>query len=539
MSRTFMIHGRVYTQDKKKPWASAVAVDGGRIMAIGDDQEMRPMVGSDDEVIDHEGRLTMPAFTESHVHFYDWAMTRLKLPLGQTRTASELLEMVRQAATRFRSGVWITGRGFDETHWREGALPTRLELDTVAPDHPVFLYRRDMHLALANSMALKRAGIDEATPNPSEGVIDRDESGQPTGILRELAVNLVDDVVPEPTEDDHVEAMYDAMIELHKLGLTGLMDQRIMGGIDGLGAFRAWQRLRDLDRIPMRVWTNIPGERLDEVIALGLRTGFGDDCLRVGHVKFFSDGSVGARTAWLLDSYTDAESGMPLTPMEKIADGARKAEAAGLAVAIHAIGDRANREVIGLFEDLSKSRREGKDRVTSPPVAPHRIEHVQMIRPEDVKRLSGLGVVASVQPMHSLDDIPMAHQCLGDQCRWLYPFRDMLDSGITVAFGSDCPVSSPNPLLGIHAAVNRCHPGSKPSEALNPEQRITVAEAVWCYTMGPALVCGRDRELGSLTPGKMADLVVLDEDIFQIDPMEIHGVKPAMTVYDGRVIYSA
>jgi predicted amidohydrolase YtcJ len=537
MSNMFLINGRVYTQEKQRPWATAVAIRDGRILAVGDDAEIKGLMGSDDEIIDLEGRLAVPGFTDSHFHFYDWSITRRKLPLGQTKTADELLEMVGQAASQFKTGSWITGRGFDESHWKHGVLPTRRDLDGVAPDHPVLLYRRDMHLALANSRALERAGVDEATADPPEGVLDRDETGRPTGILRELAVNLVDDVVPEPTEYDYIEAMYEAMIALHKLGLTGLMDQRIMGGIDGLGSFRAWQRLRDLGRIPLRVWTNIPGERLDEVVSMGLRTGFGEDCIRLGHVKFFSDGSVGARTAWLLDSYTDAESGMPLTPVEKIADGAAKSEEAGLAVAVHAIGDRANRAVIGIFEGLIRSRREDEDRLTALPVAPHRIEHVQMIRPEDIERLSGLGVVASVQPMHILDDIPMADQCLGDQSRWLYPFRDLLDSGITVAFGSDCPVSSANPLMGIHAAVNRCYPGGKPSEGLNPDQRITVAEAVWCYTMSPALVSGREKQLGSLAPGKRADLVVLDRDIFKIDPMEIHGVKPVMTVFDGTVVY--
>lgn len=539
MSNLFLINGKVFTQEKENPWAKAIAIKNGRILFFGENNEIKNLAGPSDEVINLKGQLIVPGFTDSHFHFYDWAMTRRQLPLGQTKTSKELLDMVNQTAGSTPSGAWILGRGFDETHWREGSLPSRYELDAVATNHPVFLYRRDMHLALANSRALEYAKVDETTPNPPHGVIDRDESGKPTGVLKELAVNLVDRVVPEPSEDEKVEAMHAAMNDLHKLGLTGVMDQRIMGGIDGLGAFRVWQRLRDYGLITMRVWTNIPGERLDEAVALGMRTGFGDDLIRLGHVKFFSDGTVGTRTAWLLESFTDAKSGMPLTPMEEIEKSAQKAEKAGLAVAVHAIGDRANRELIIMFENLMKSRKNSKERATALPIAPHRIEHVQMIRPDDIKRLCNLGVVASVQPMHILDDIPMAGQCLGDHCQWLYRFRDFLDAGITVAFGSDCPVSDPNPLMGIYAAVNRCPLEEKPENGLNPDQRISVAEAIWCYTMGPALVSGREQDLGSLTPGKLADLVVLDQDIFKLDPMEIPQVKPTITVFNGQVVYQA
>jgi predicted amidohydrolase YtcJ len=447
--------------------------------------------------------------------------------------------MVRRAAADAAPGGWILGRGYDETHWEEGSLPTRRILDAAAPQNPVFLYRRDMHAALTNSLALKLADVDENTQDPPDGVLDREESGHPNGILRELAVNLVDDVVPDPTEDQTVEAMYQAMLELLRLGLTGVMDQRIMGGICGLGSLRSWQRLRAEGRIPMRVWTNIPGERVDEAVALGLRTGFGDDFVRIGHVKFFADGTVGTRTAWMLEPYQDAQCGMPLTPMEVIAEGFRKAQEAGLAVAVHAIGDRANRELIRILENEHRNRRPSAKRKTAVPAAPDRIEHVQMLRPEDARRLSRLRVVASVQPMHIVDDIPMSRPCLGENCRFLFPFRDLLDLGITVAFGSDCPVSDPNPMMGIHAAVNRCLLKDRPSEGLNPEQRISVPEAIRCYTAGPARVMGREEELGCLAVGKLADMVVWDSDILSLDPMDLHQVRPWMTIVHGRVVYRA
>jgi hypothetical protein len=273
----------------------------------------------------------------------------------------------------------------------------------------------------------------------------------------------------------------------------------------------------------------IPGERLEEAIALGLRTGFGDDYLRVGHVKFFADGGQGARTAWMLEPYLDAAGcGMPLTPPEDVAEAVRRADRAGLAVAVHAIGDRANRELITVFEQHAT----GNTRHV-----PHRIEHVQMIRPDDVARLARLGIVASVQPIHVTDDIPMMEKSVGPRGRFAYPFRDMLDAGVTLALGSDCPVADPNPLWGIHAAVTRQGRDGTPPGGWYPQQRLTVAQAVRGFSMGPALVSGREAHLGSITPGKLADLVVLDRDIFAVEPMEIAQAQVMVTVFDGRVVY--
>jgi predicted amidohydrolase YtcJ len=406
----------------------------------------------------------------------------------------------------------------------------------VAPDHPVILWRNDLHLAVINTRALQEADITADTPNPPEGVINRDESGQPNGILRELAINLVTNVIPPPTEEETVAAMREGFSILHRLGLTGVHDYRIMGGADGPPAFRAYQNLRAAGELALRMWMHIPGERLDDAVALGLRSGMGGDYLRVGHVKLFSDGGQGARTAWMLEPYQDTgDCGMPLTPMDEIAQAVRKADQAGLAVAIHAIGDRANRELITVFEQLETQNSKPKARPH------HRIEHVQMIQPEDVARLGKLDVVASVQPIHCPDDIPMVEKSVGPRGRLAYPFRDMLDAGVTLALGSDCPVASPNPMFGIHAAVTRQQRDGEPQGGWYPDQRLTVAEAVWGYTMGAALVAGRETELGSITPGKLADLVVLDRDILALEkttPAEIAQAQVVMTVFDGQVVHS-
>jgi hypothetical protein len=282
----------------------------------------------------------------------------------------------------------------------------------------------------------------------------------------------------------------------------------------------------------------IPGERLDEAVALGLRTGMGDDRLRVGHVKMFADGGQGARTAWMLEPYEDSgECGMPITPMDEIAQAVERADGAGLAVAIHAIGDRTNRELIGVFERTLEGRREAR---SAPPAAPHRIEHVQMIRPGDVARLAELDVVASVQPIHCPDDIPMVESSVGSRARFAYRFRDLQEAGVKMAFGSDCPVADPNPILGIHAAVTRRTGGGSPPGGWYPEQRLSAAEAVWGFTMGGAQATGREGHLGSIAPGRLADLVVLDRDILalaQTAPMEIAQAEVVMTVFDGRIVH--
>jgi predicted amidohydrolase YtcJ len=329
--------------------------------------------------------------------------------------------------------------------------------------------------------------------------------------------------------------MREALPVLHGLGLTGLHDFRIMGGAEASRAFRAYQHLHKQGQLALRLWMNIPLEHLDHAITLGLRTGFGDDHLQIGHVKLFSDGSQGARTAWMLEPYLDTDhAGMPLTPMAEIAEAVHRADQAGLAVAIHAIGDRANRELINVFEEVLSGSR---SKSGAHPAAPHRIEHVQNIRPDDLTRLARLGIVASVQPIHATDDMTMLEQSVGSRSRYCYVFNDMLSAGITLALGSDCPVADPNPFLGIHAAVTRQDRNAQPPDGWYPQQRLSVKQAVYGYTLGPAIVTGRSHLQGSLSPGKFADLVVLDRDIFSIDPAEIADTKVILTLLDGRIVH--
>ncbi|MBI5354055.1 MAG: amidohydrolase [Chloroflexi bacterium] len=532
MPTTIFYNGKIHTQDPKFPQATAVAMEGKRIVAVGSDSDVRALANSKTVEKDLGGRRVLPGLMDSHFHYFEWALGRRRLVLSNTSSLEELQTLLAQKARETTPGAWIVGRGWNEIRWPNPRLVTRADLDYLTPANPAILWRSDGHLAVANSLALKAAHINSETPNPPRGVIDRDEEGKPTGVLRELAMNLVRDVIPPPKADETVKAISDGFGVLHKLGLTGVHDFRIMGGEEGLPAFHAYQHLRADEKLFMRMWMLLPGEKLDQAIALGLHTGYGDDYLRTGHVKFFSDGGQGARTAWMLENYEDtASAGMPLTPMDEILDAIQRAHASGLAVAVHAIGDRANRELITAFEQVLNS----KDTVT--PGAPHRIEHLQNIRPEDIVRLGRLGVMASVQPIHVPDDFPMIDKSVGPRAQWSYPFRDLLTAGVSLAFGSDCPVADPNPIWGIHAAVTRQMRNGTPAGGWYPDQRLSVAEAVWGFSMGTALVCGRGKELGSITPGKLADMVVLDRDIFAIDPVEIAQTQVAMTVFDGQVIF--
>ncbi len=534
-----LFNGKLWTQDPRFPDSTAIAVQAGRFLAVGSDAEILALAGPGTQVIDLGGRRVLPGLTDAHFHFQGWALSRRELALAGLASAPAVQDALRQRAEQTPPGQWIKGQGWNETDWPEPRLLTRHDLDAVAPDHPVMLWRSDLHLATANTLALRMAGITADTPNPAAGVIDRDEAGQPTGVLRDQGMELVDAVLPRPDNAEIDAAMRDAIAEAHRLGLTGVHDFRIGDAAESRGAFQTWQRLHAAGDLRLRVWMMFDGTLLDEAIALGLRSGFGDDRLRLGGAKYFADGSLGARTAWMLEPYSDGGVGLPVAPMAELADAIQRGAAAGLPVGIHAIGDRAIRELLDVFSEVLPQL--SIDNYQLPIVnsrVPHRIEHVQHSHPDDLTRLGSLGLVASVQPVHQVDDMALVERAIGERGRWAYAWRTLLDSGAVLALGSDCPVASPNPFWGIHAAVTRQRRDGTPAGGWYPEQRLTVAEAVAGYTLGPAYASGQLDRLGSISPGKLADLVVLDRDIFAVAPDEIAGAQPVLTIFDGEVVYS-
>jgi hypothetical protein len=534
MPNLILHNGKLWTQDPRFPGATAAALRDGKILAVGSDGEILALALPHTRAVDLQGRRVLPGLTDAHFHFRGWAMARRRLRLAGLPSLAAVQEAVRQAALAAPPSQWIRGQGWNEINWPEQRFLTAADLDAVAPNHPVFLHRSDLHLATANSLALKLARIAAGTSDPEAGVIDRDRSGRPTGVLRDEAMNMVAAVVPRSSKAEVDSAMRDAMAEAHRLGLTGIHDFRTTGVEKGRVDMQAWQRLWGRGQLRLRVWAMIAGDALDSAIALGLRSGFGDDRLRLGGIKLFADGSLGARTAWMLDPYRDGGMGLPIVPMAEIADKLARAHAAGIAVGIHAIGDRAIRELLDVFSEVLPRAREA-DRAQ--PSAPHRIEHVQHSHLNDLKRLGALGLVASVQPLHLVDDMGLVERAIGQRARWTYAFRDLMAGGAVMALGSDCPVADPNPFWGMHAAVTRQRRDGTPVEGWYPDQRLTVAEAVAGYTLGPAHASGQQDRQGSISPGKLADLVVLDRDIFAVPLAEIASVRVVMTVFDGEVVW--
>ncbi len=535
-------NGKIYTVNPAQPWAEAVAVAGGRILAVGADAEILAVAGPQTERIDLGGRLTLPGLCDAHIHFYNWSVTRREVVLAGTRSKAEMMARVQERAAVTPAGGWIVGNGWNESRWGETRFPDRHDLDAVTgPDQPAIFWRSDMHGAVANSAALKLAGVTAATPNPDGGVIDKGADGAPTGVLRELAIGLVANHIPEISSAELDSALADGMAELHRLGITALHDQRMKDHDDGPKALAAYQRLRRQNKLNLRINCNIAAHDLPHLAGLGLATGFGDDVLRLGHVKVFTDGSMGTRTAWMLTSFEkenpdDPDNlGVSVTPPAQMAAEFRRATELGFPISVHAIGDRANREVLDIFEELAASG-------LRPPI-PHRMEHVQIIDPADLPRLAELGITASVQPIHATDDMDTADHLLGARTAHMYNFRSLLDSGALLALGSDAPVADPNPYLGFHAALVRQRPERAGQPSWHPEERIGLKETIYGYTKGAALAAGWADTIGSIEPGKRADLVVLDRDLFDLVQQNFQGREVAdtqavMTVFDGEIVYS-
>lgn len=535
--------GKIYTVNPDQPWAEAVAVANGRILAVGADVEILALAGADTERVDLGGRLTLPGLCDAHIHFYNWSITRQEVELASTRSKAEMMQRIQAQAALTPPGGWIVGNGWNESRWGESRFPDRHDLDAVTgPDQPAIFWRSDMHGAAVNSAALRLAGITGATPNPEGGVIDKDAAGQPTGFLRELAIGLVANHIPAISPEALDKALAEGMAELHRLGITALHDQRMKDHDDGPQALAAYQRLRRDGRLRLRINCNIAAHDLPHLAGLGLATGFGDDTLRLGHVKVFTDGSMGTRTAWMLASFEkehpdDPDNlGVSLTPPAQMAAEFRRATELGFPISVHAIGDQANRVVLDIFEELASSGQR-------PPV-PHRIEHVQIIDPSDLPWLAELGITASVQPIHATDDMDTADLLLGARTAHMYNFRSLLDRGTLLALGSDAPVADPNPFLGFHAALVRQRPERADRPAWHGEERIGLKETILGYTKNPALATGWADTIGSIEPGKRADMIVLDRDLFDLTRQGFHGREVAdtqvsMTIFDGEIVYKA
>lgn len=519
-------HARVWTGDPDRPWAEAVASDRGTILAVGTAAEIAAYVGDDTEVIAVPGSMLVPGMIDTHIHFLEGGAGLASVQLRDARTPEEFVERIGAFARTLEPGEWILNGNWDHENWG-GELPRRAWIDAVTPENPVWINRLDGHMALANSLALELAGVDADTPGVDGGEIVRDASGAPTGVLKDNALGLVQAALPAPSEAQSDRALAAAMAHVASKGVTSVHD---MGDWASLAAYR---RARERGELITRIYSVVPladWRRLRDELAAN---GDGDRWLRIGGLKGFMDGSLGSHTAAFLEPFTDApdDRGLLVNRLEDMRSWIAGADAAGLHVMVHAIGDRAIRHLLDTYADVAQ-RNGARDRR-------FRIEHAQHIHPADIGRFAALDVIASMQPYHAIDDGRWADRVIGElRAETTYAFRSLVESGARVSFGSDWFVAPPTPLEGIYAAVTRRTLDGAHPEGWVPEQKIGVEQALRAYTVEAAYASFEEDVKGMLKPGMLADFVLLDRDIMATAPEKIRETEVLKTVVGGKVVYS-
>ncbi len=525
---TVFIGGDIWTGVSGAPRVQALAVRHGEILRVGSDRDVLALKGPGTQVVPLKGRFVVPGFIDNHTHFIPGGRQLASVDLRNAASREEFARRVGRFARGLPAGRWITGGDWDHELWG-GALPHRDWIDEATGDNPVFISRLDGHMALANSPALKLAEITAATPDPEGGAIVRDpDSGQPTGILKDEAMTLMYAVMPDPSEQELDEALVRAMDHAVSLGVTQIID---MGDWGDLATYR---RAAHQGALKQRVYALVPISTWEQLRDFIATEGRGDDWLRWGGVKGFVDGSLGSTTAWFYDPYDDAPetSGLMVTDTAQLHTWIQAADEAGLHVAVHAIGDRANDWLLQVYAAVA--RRNGlRDRR-------FRIEHAQHLTREAIGRFGAQGVIPAMQPYHAIDDGRWAEKRIGpERIRTTYAFRSLLDQEAGLSFGSDWTVAPLNPLEGIYAAVTRRTIDGRNPGGWVPKEKITLEEALRCYTVNNAYAGFFERQSGTLEVGKLADFVALSQDLFTIDPVEIPSVEVVLTVVGGRVMYLA
>ncbi|HMQ34365.1 MAG TPA: amidohydrolase [Chloroflexaceae bacterium] len=537
MPTLVLYNGPIYTFDPGQPVARALAIRDGRVFAVGTEGRVQAAVaGQRGETINLRGRAVVPGLTDAHVHIVFQGLTAREARLGEAASLDDALAVVAGRARDLPPGAWLRGWGWDHIPWGR-RWPTRADLDAVCPDRPAMLTRKDGHSLWVNSRALALAGVTADTPDPAGGQIQRDRDGEPTGVLLESAMELVRAVVPPVTEEERLDALRAALAEALSYGITSVHIPPGTNHASGPEALRALQTLRARGQLAVRALAYLAQPDLEGALAMGLRSGLGDRWVRLGGLKLFADGSLGSESAEMLSHYEGRRhTGIATLPYEQLEDLVCRANMGGISVAVHAIGDAANRKVLDAIERARQAREQaGPD---APPLAlPNRIEHVQVIHQKDLPRLAQLEVIASMQPIHCTSDIEAADALWGPRCALAYAWRSLKDSGATLAFGSDAPVETMNPWRGVHAAVTRQRPGGHPAGGWYPEQRLSAEEALLAYCVGPAIASGEAAEKGRLTVGALADMAVLTGDPLRSAPAELHAITAAMTIVEGKVAF--
>lgn len=509
--------------------ATALAVEGNRIIAVGSDADVLNLSRPGTQQIDLEGAFVLPGLTDSHLHLDLYGQSLLMVDCSAP-TKAECLEQVYQRSLEVTNGSWIIGHGWNQNRWSSG-FGNAHELDQFTPRNPVFLTDMSLHSAWVNTKAMELAGITAATPDPAGGIIQRDEQGEPTGILFEAAVNLVESIIPSPTAAERRQNLLKAQEKLLGYGVTSVHD------FDRAPCFAALQQMDADGSLVLRVLKSLPVEQLDEAIALGIGSGFGNRHLRIGSVKMFSDGALGPQTAALLSPYegTTSNYGKLLLSAEEVYQTGARAVTSGLSLAVHAIGDRANHEVLTGLKMLRLYEEEH-----CLPRLRHRVEHMQLLDPEDLPMASALDICASMQPVHLYMDMKTAETHWGKRSANAFPIASLAAAGALIVFGSDAPVETPNPFWGLHAAVTRKERSARPDQkSWYPVECVSLDTALKCYTHNPAIQAGHEKFLGKLHSGFLADLIVLKQNPFTLPAEELHVLLPDRVMVSGNWVHQA
>jgi len=520
----------VYTVDKQQPKAEAVAVIGDRIVAVGSRADIDLWRGPQTKVIDAGGKLLLPGFNDAHVHFIQGGAQLVQVELVDAATPEEFRKRIAAQVKKTPKGEWILGGRWDETKWPKQELPTKDLVDPVTGDIPVFVGRYDGHEALANSVAMKLAGIDAKTPDVPGGVIMRDASGNPTGVFKDAAMVLIYKAISPMTQEQRLGAARGALKHAASLGITSVQHMN-----PEFADVAAYSELAEKGELTTRIYA-VPMETdWRDQAKVGIRRAWGSSYLRLGAVKGYADGSLGSRTAYMFEPFTDDPGNRGLLsdemhPPSAMRDRLMQADAAGLQLRVHAIGDQAISMMLDIFADIEKEHGYHDQRFA--------IEHAQHMAQNDFERFAKLHVIASMQPYHAIDDGRWAEGRLGrDRTRYSYAWRSFLNHGVTLAFGTDWPVAPLDPMLGVYAAVTRATLDGKNPGGWIPEEKITLPEAIEAYTMGAAFTEFQENEKGSISPGKLADMVILSDNIFELKPEAIRNVKVKTTIVGGKVVY--
>ena len=524
-----LVNGKCWTVNPAQPEVEAIAIRGNRIVAVGTSDEIRKLKGVTTGLIDLKGMRVLPGFNDAHVHFYYGGANLAGPQFRYSRSEEEFRNTLSIYAQKRPHGQWITGGNWDHENWSSARLPTRDLIDDVTRDWPVFVKRLDGHMSLANSLALKLAKVDSKTKDVPGGVIVRDAQGNPTGVLKDAAQGLVEHVIPPPSQGQIIDAIHAAQTYANDQGVTSVQDMSASPEV-----LRAYQTMLRDGNLHVRVSGHQPLRTWQQFSDIGVRADFGNEYLHIGGLKGFADGSLGSTTALLFAPYLDSPNTSGIASAElsnpkQMFSDIENADAAGLQIAVHAIGDRANFSILNFYAQVIKEHGVRDRRL--------RIEHAQHLAPSDIPKFGQLGVIASMQPYHLMDDGRWAEKRIGpERAKTAYAFRTLLDTGAHLAFGSDWDVAPMSPLMGIFGAVTRSTLDGKHPDGWTPSQKITVAEAVRAYTMGSAYASFDEHEKGSIEVGKLADLVVLTDDIFSIPPAKIADTHVYMTVFDGKVL---